>query len=182
VALLEAAIVIPVAITLVLGIIEVGWLFRSASVATNSARAGARLAASQFPLAHGAGPTPAQVADQVRLSVEEELQARSNADLPQLLWIYRAAPATGDPVGGAGFTSCLDDCFQFSWDSAAKHFVLDSGGWSDADACGANIDSVGVYVRMRHNPVVAPAALSTRRVKQHTVMRLEPRTDCTVVD
>jgi hypothetical protein len=52
----------------------------------------------------------------------------------------------------------------------------DSPGWVDADACGDDIDWIGVYVEVDHAPLVAPASLASRHVQQHTVMRLEPIT------
>ena len=51
--------------------------------------------------------------------------------------------------------------------------VYPNGGWAAPDACGAAVDSIGVFVQVQHE-YLADMFGSTRTVTGHTVMRLEP--------
>ena len=68
-ALVEAAIVLPIIALLMFGIVEIGFLFRSATVVSTSSRNGARLASAQYGSAKTAAPQNT-VMDNVRLTVE----------------------------------------------------------------------------------------------------------------
>jgi len=68
---------------------------------------------------------------------------------------------------------CSTDCIRFSWNSATGEFVRTSGSWTNADACGVTVDSIGVYVEARHD-YISGILGRTRNVSGHTVMRLEP--------
>src|SRR5207302_666665 len=52
-ALVEAAIILPVVALMIFGIVEIGFLFRSATIVSTSSRSGARLAAAQYGSASG---------------------------------------------------------------------------------------------------------------------------------
>jgi hypothetical protein len=174
-ALVEAAIVLPIVVLMVFGIVEIGFLFRSATIVSTSTRSGARLAAAQY----GSATTPeAQLAviDNVRLTVEKDLVSRAGVDTPQDLWIYQA-DANGNPVGGdtsGAFSSCGPNCYKYSWDASTGHFGVPSGSWSSPNACGINHDSVGVFVRATHKPIGFSSVFGAFTIKEQTVMRLEP--------
>jgi hypothetical protein len=168
-ALVEAAFVLPVVIIVALGIIELGLLFRSASVTTASSRSGARLASASYgntPVASiNCTATPTSTPCQVAKTVESDLNGLQAWATPLEMWIYKSA--SGDPAGG----TCGTNCMKFTWSSGA--FVYTSGTWTTPDACGAAIDSVGVVVKVKHNSLTGVGI--SRNIQQKTVMRLEPK-------
>ncbi|MEY2403277.1 MAG: hypothetical protein QOD38_828 [Acidimicrobiaceae bacterium] len=176
-ALVEAAIILPFLALLVFGIVELGFLFRSATIVSSSTRAGARLAAAQYAGAKTAADRTT-VLDNVRQTVEKDLQSRGSTDTPIELLVYKANP-NGDPLPSGDFSSCSTDCLVFGWNSGAAMFDPPSGAWIGADGCGKVIDSIGVWLRVRHVPIGFSSVVGTIDLKEKTVMRLEPRSDCT---
>lgn len=181
-ALVESAFVFPVVIILLFGIIEVGYLFRSASLITGASRAGARLASAQYGAAYGSASQERTVADATAAAVASELLSKGVTDTPKTLWIYRA-DANGNTASG-NMNSCNSNCFRYAWNSATKSWTFDSSspGWPSPDACGQVLDYIGVYIVMQHDPLVAPASLSVRTLDRKTVMRLEPRDGCKTLE
>lgn len=169
-ALVEAAFVVPVILLLVAGIVEYGFLFRSASVTSTATRSGARLAAANYPSADAA--TQPAVIDAVRQAVEKELSSRHGSDTPVDLWIYKADTSGSPPSGN--FSSCGSPCFTYTWNSVSKQFSSVSGAWPAPVVCGDVHDSIGVFVRMEHKPIGFSVVFPTFTVKERTVMRLEP--------
>jgi hypothetical protein len=175
--LVEAILVLPVLIILILGIIEFGLAFASSSTTTASSRSGARVAATAYPQASG---TTAQTAtaDQIAAAVSADLKALSNAT-PLGMTIYKVDPTSteGAPVGGFPGDNmtggCSSNCFKYAWNTGTDTMVYSNGGWAAPDACGATVDSIGVFVQVRHE-YLADMFGTTRTVTGHTVMRLEP--------
>jgi hypothetical protein len=172
--LVEATFVLPVVLLIIFGIIECGYLFRSASVVNSASRSGARLASASYASA----PDKAAALDEVRKTVEQDLAARGSDDSPLDLWIYRAN-AQGFPQGTSDFRSCPSDCARFRW--SGNGFVSAGGTWASPDACGKFIDNVGVYVNVAHTPF-ANGILGPKTIGEKTVMRLEPRSDCVTAE
>jgi Flp pilus assembly protein TadG len=171
-ALLESAIVLPFLVVMVFGIVELGFLFRSAAIVNTSTRSGARLAASQY----GSATTVADqrnVMDNAAESVERDLASRGGVDTPVQLWIYKA-DTDGFPIGKGSFSSCTAPCFIYTWNSGTSKFVRQSGAWANPVVCGPSHDSVGVYVRLSHAPLGFSNFIGTLTVNEKTVMRLEP--------
>ena len=163
--------ILPVLVLMVFGIVEIGFLFRSATIVSTSSRSGARLAAAQYG---SAGTTTAQntVMDNVRLTVEKDLTSRAGVDTPLDLWIYKA-DANGNPPSG-NFTTCGSPCYVYTWNAGTGHFALSGGSWTTPDACGTDHDSVGVFVRATHRPIGFGSVFGNFTIKESTVMRLEP--------
>lgn len=168
--LVEAAIVAPVILLIVFSIIELSFAYRSASVTTAAARAGARLAAAQY----GDADTAAQqltvrnaIANAVSVSIED-LKAEAT---PTRLLVYEA-DANGNPLSGTTAV-CGASCIEFTWDDPTKSFVYSGGSWTDPDNCGVVLDRVGVHVEVDHESV-APFAGITLNIDERTIMRLEP--------
>lgn len=182
-ALIEATFVFPVVILIIFGIIELGYLFRSASVVNSASRSGARVASTLYPAASCAACTAADQAaalQEVRKTVEQDLAAKGGDDTPQELWIYKAN-STGFPDALSDFSACATNCAKFfNWNGT--NFTGASGTWPSPDACGQTIDTVGVYVRVLHTPLASSAILGTKAIGERTVMRLEPRADCTTAE
>ena len=172
-ALVEAVFVLPFIALLVFAVVELGMVFRTASVASNASRAGAREFAATYPNEAAAG-RPA-ILSRVALVVEEALRDRSSTDVPQQLTIYRAA-ADGSPTDTSG--ACDTDCYTYTWNAATTTWVLSaSGSWPDPLVCGITMDRVGVAIRLTHGGSVGPWRF-TRPINERTVMRLEPSVLC----
>lgn len=172
-ALVEAAMVLPFLALLIFGIVEIGFLIRSAAVTSSASRSGARLVAAQYGSARNS-TEQLNVVDNAALTVEKDLASRGSSDTPLVLWIYRA-DANGFP-GGGNFSSCTSPCFQYSWDSGTGHFVRTGGTWAAPVVCGQTHETVGVYVRMSHSPIGFSNFLGNVTLDEHTVMRLETPT------
>jgi Flp pilus assembly protein TadG len=174
-ALIEAAIVLPFLVLLVFGIVELGFLFRSASVAVGASRSGARIAAANYGSALDA-TQQSTVLSNVQLTVESELQSKAAVDTPVEMWVYKAkadGTATSDLSGN--FTTCGANCIKFSsWSSSTKKFTAKSGSWGTVTACGTSKDRIGVYVKMTHTPLGFSSVLGTLTIGEHAVMLLEP--------
>ncbi|MFM7064901.1 MAG: TadE/TadG family type IV pilus assembly protein [Actinomycetes bacterium] len=174
--LVEAAFVLPVLVAVVLGVMEFGLVFASTSTATQASRSGARLAAVQYAAA-GTAPTAQRSAtDAVAAAVAADLAGLGGAT-PVGIAVYRVDPlsTSGLPVGGAPgaglLGGCTDRCVRYRWTGSALEYA--NGSWSDPDACGTSVDSIGVYVQVDHRYVTGLLG-STRTVTGATVMRLEP--------
>ncbi|HEV3225563.1 MAG TPA: TadE/TadG family type IV pilus assembly protein [Acidimicrobiales bacterium] len=168
-ALVEAAIALPFLVIMVFGIVELGFLFRSASVVTSSTRSGVRLMAAQYGSATTSG-NQANVLTAVRQTVEKDLSNRASDDTPAVLWIYKADPSTGLPLNG-DFSSCSAPCIQYTW--TGSQFGSPSGSWAAPNVCGSNHDTVGVFVRMTHSPIGFNNFFGTLTINEHAVMALE---------
>ncbi len=173
-ALVEAALIIPVVVIILFGVIEFGFLFATAQTANSSARAGARQAAQQYALTPGSTS-----ADQVKAAVVADLKNLDGFGTPVEMWIYQA-DANGDYVSDASFGTCnAGNCIRyFGWNGS--DFTTVSGSWGPGggegtpDACGATVDSVGVYTVVSHK-YIAGIFGRTQSVTENTVMRFEPK-------
>ncbi len=169
----EFALIIPVLLMLVFGIIEFGMLFRADLSVNQSARAGARTAAA-LPRTAGYQTSAAN-------AVAAQLQNTLSTDEITYLSIYKADKATGLPTDGGTYKTCTT-CYRFTWNSSSKSWVPESGAswaYTAQKACGAEAttDYLGVYVEARYNWVTSiftPMFGSSMTVKERTIMRLEP--------
>lgn len=168
--LIEAAIVAPVILLIVFSIIQLSFAFRTASVSSTAARAGARIAASTY----GEAETTAEriaargaIASAVNVAIDD---LRPEAT-PDKLYVFEAS-ASGRPLSGS-LSSCVASCLTFDWNPVTEAFEYTSGSWDDADNCGRVIDRVGVHVLVRHRPTVALVSANLT-IDETTVMRLEP--------
>jgi hypothetical protein len=165
VALLEAAIVLPVLVIVVLSIFDLGFAWRSGTTTDSATRSGARVASAQYGGAAGAAER-AIVVETVRLAVEADLDSLPSQATPSSLWIYRATPS-GDPAD----SSCAVDCIRLAWNGS--QFATPSGSWTTADACGDEVDLIGVRVAASHGFLHGLLGTSIG-VTRTTTMRLEP--------
>ncbi len=171
VAAVETAIVAPLLILMVIGIVEFGLYFWNTTYAQTSVAAGART-----------GVTQARV-DDYQLAVKASVKAAmSNISArPESLTIYKADPNTGLPAGGTStsdINTCLADCYRFSWNPSTRDWVqAPSFAWpaSDQAACGplGHNDYLGVSVKFRYQSVTG-LLLQNQVIYVSTMMRLEP--------
>lgn len=180
-ALIEAAIILPVLMVFLLGIIEFGLVYATGATATGASRSGARLAAAAF------GPEKATLstsAGNVAAAVSADLGALTSA-VPVGMVIYRVNPTGTNGAPSGGFPSanatmsggCTANCFRYKWDATSKKMVPDGGpGWTMANSSvcnAATADSVGVWVLIRHSYLTKLIG-QYNYVEGKTIMRLEP--------
>lgn len=187
-ALIEAAIILPVLMVFLLGIIEFGLVYATGATATGASRSGARLAAATFGPErnnlHNASNTGA--ADQVAKAVSADLSALTSAQ-PVGMVVYQVQrpqstntdgrPNGGFPAENATMSGgCTSNCLRYTWNTGTKQMVYSSGTWagSQVDACtAASIDNVGVWVLIRHSYLTKLIG-EYNYISGKTIMRLEP--------
>jgi hypothetical protein len=180
VVLVEAVFILPVLIFIVMAIFEFGLLFAASSTTQSSTRDGVRFGSANYAVA---GSNDA-AADQIAAAVAKDLSARTGFDTPIKLFVYKADDK-GEPTMG-GFANCTKDCYRYTWDAATSSWKRDllSPKWPLPSACinidpndtnaGLNtLDSIGVYVEVRHDYLTG-AFGSSQLIKEHSVSRLEP--------
>lgn len=154
----EAAIIFPLLILLVFGIIEFSLLLRDYVSLNTLVREGTRVAAT-LPRLDPATTDP--VGQDLAAVVVASLNQAGNAlpkDSFEELWIYKANDQ-GFPGTGSGFTSCTTDCVIYRANSDGDFVrVTDTGApfwdWESQNACpGIGIDSVGVWLKARHDSI-----------------------------
>lgn len=167
-ALIEAAIVMPLLLLLVAGIIEFGVGFHESGAVAAAARAGARSASAL--------PKNATFAQAAADAASLQLQGvPSNA--PQAVWVFRTAPGSSTPIGSFGACS---DCQGFAWNPTQKRFdtnatLSGSQPWDPTkqNACAGQSDGIGVAVLLNHKYFFGVFG-GTKSLERTSVMRLEP--------
>lgn len=151
----EAAIITPVLLLIVFGIIEFTLLLKDNLAVSSSVRAGARTGSSLPRFENATTDFAKEAADQV---------ARSSAALEMdkagvELWVYDAEPNGLPPSGSFSAGSCNTRCvrFTFTYDNAKRQYVAvrsGGGGWaaSTINACPGDPgqDSIGAFLRYPH--------------------------------
>lgn len=176
--MVEAALVLPVMVLIVVGIIEFGLLFTSYSTTTAATRSGARLAATSYAQAGNVTAAQDAALGQIAAATAADLKVLNNG-VPVGMAVYKVDPASADgaPIGGYPGADmvggCTTSCVKFTWNPTTKTMDNSSGSWTNADACGTSVDSIGVYVQTKHNYITGFFG-KTKAVSGHTVMRLEP--------
>ena len=179
-ALIEAAIILPVLMVFLLGIIEFGLVYATGATATGASRSGARLAATNYAPAKTSSTTRRAAADQIAAAVSADMKSLTSAD-PVGMVIYRVDPSSADGAPAGGWPGdndtlsggCSSDCFRYTWTGSPKTMTYASGDWALPDACGTTVDSIGVYVVVKHHYLTKLIG-SDKYVNGRTVMRLEP--------
>ena len=162
----ETAFVLMLLVILMAGIVESSFLFKDWLSVSASARAGARMGASQPRMSNFAQAS----ADQVTNALSDLNRANLQA-----VWVYRTTSATGLPDSGS-FASCTT-CVKFTWNAATSSLTPSSDNWpsSSQNACSGDVarDSLGVYVKYKHT---SPWGFFFKNatISESTVMWVEP--------
>jgi hypothetical protein len=164
--LVEAAIITPIFLSLIIGMIEFGDAYSDQLALTSATRAAARLGSAEPRQATFAQDTANQFAT-----------AGSGLDFSKVtqLWVYKAN-SSGYPGSGTSFSSCASNCVSFTYNSGTGGFVQSGGsGWAATaqNACATTEDSIGVYVQFNHASVTS-FFFSALTLQSHSVLRLEP--------
>jgi Flp pilus assembly protein TadG len=179
-ALIEAAIILPVLMLFLLAIMEFGLVYASGATATGASRSGARLAATNYAPNMASSTTRRTAADAIAAAVSADSKSLTSAE-PVGMVIYKVdstssdgAPTGGWPGSNATLSGgCTANCFRYTWTGSPKKMTYSSGDWAAPDACGLTVDSIGVYVVIKHTYLTKILGDSTY-VTGRTVMRLEP--------
>jgi TadE-like protein len=165
----EAALVTPLVMALIFGIIECSVLFKDVLAASAAVRAGVRLASAE--------PRNSDFAQ----AAADQVSARTDGldrNAIEALWVYKAATGSDKPVGYSDFSGCTS-CVKFTWNAGTNSFVPTYDGWPAAsqNACtpslGGPPDHIGVYLRVRHTPLTG-LVLGTLSIPESSVLSLEP--------
>lgn len=167
-ALVEMAILLPVLILVVFGIIEWSAAYHDASVTADAARAGGRMASAES--------LNASYATNAASAVASTLQSLPVTE-PQEMYVYKAN-SNGYPGSGTDFSTCSTNCISYQWQSTTKTFNTVSpggSGWPAASqqVCTEPFDEVGIYVKINHSFITNMFG-ATVTLTDHAVFRLEP--------
>ncbi|MFN8036537.1 MAG: TadE family protein [Acidimicrobiia bacterium] len=197
-ALVEAALVLPVAMLIIMGIVEFGLLFGDELTVSSTVGVAARAASAHAKSnASDPGGGTGLMEQYVIPAVKSKYSARSG----DILVLYRAdgTNGSGDPTGlPQGISNQKDiancggtfqHCVKYTY--SGGDWVYQSGFWNadQQSACADGVtDSVGVYLFTKHSlvsgnllgPILANGGSSSSRdVQDHSVFRFEPiMNDC----
>ena len=166
--MVEAAIVTPVVVAMLFGIIEFGMLFKDYLGLNAMVRAGTRSAS--------ANPRSALFATTTMTGMQRASMAVNPSNVEQL-WVYKANVDNDFPEGFSNFSDCTV-CVTFRWDNGTSTFVVDKDDWASTaqNACpagsGGPPDRVGVYMRVRHDPMTGIVGSLT--LSESSVTNFEP--------
>jgi len=183
----EAALVTPLLMALLLGIIEMALLMRDDVALTSAVRNGGRTASANA----GAGPggvneggdctspcSPANAPMFAQLAANA-IQTAGTA-LPKdsilELWVYKANDKGFPGANGSTAMTCGTNCVKYKWVPAKDQFRYYSGTWtsSTVNACANNSpDSVGIYLLARHDFISGFFGQSAN-IEDHAVFTFEP--------
>ncbi len=176
----ETALITPVLLVVLLGIIEVPMLIRDYVAVTSAARSGARIAASEPGCISGPtltcpASTPAPFA-----KLAADAVASNGAALKSVRYVLvYQANANGYPGSlGSMPSSCagIPSCLGYTMNPATGTFAQSSGSWDRAsvNACfPTNVDSVGVQVVADHE-FLSGLLGTSMTMSDRAVMNFEP--------
>jgi hypothetical protein len=185
-AAVEAALVTPILLILVFGIVEMALLMRDDVALTSAVRMGGRMAsanAGQGPAgddATGACAAPCTPASSPMLAVSaaSAIQRAGSAmpkDSIQKLWIYKANDKGYPGSDGSTAWTCATNCVEYKWVAASDKFGYVRGSWPSTSiyACAGAPDRVGVYMQAKHD-FVTGLFWQTTDLDDHAVFTFEP--------
>ncbi len=161
----EAALVTPMFILLVVGIIEFGMFFKDYLSVASAVRAGVRTASAE--------PRISTYAQDAADSVAAEGTAFNRGQV-QELWVYKANTANQFPTGTSTFAGGCTTCVKFRWNGT--RFTPTYSNWAaiTQKACSYNPpDRIGVYLKTRHN-AFTKFVFSSITIQESAVLRFEP--------
>ncbi len=190
----EAALVTPMLIMLLLGIVEMTLLLRDHVAVSSAVRAGARIASAAADAGPGVcetGPeappcTPTSspaLAQAAADSIQREGSAMPKNSIEFIL-VYKANDKGYPGANGVSAmpTSCsgIASCVRFVWRDSAQAFRYAEGAWDSKsiNACVNESDALGVYMKARHKFLTGVFG-DGMDVRDRTVMKFEPLQDDT---
>ena len=178
----EAALLVPILLVLLLGIVEWALMMRDSLSVTEAARVGARTASAM--------PRQSAFTQATVDAIGVAGSAMPKSRISQVL-VYKANDRGYPGPSGSTTMSCSgyeSSCDRYVWDAGHSRFVLSpasspwnprgtSGAPGNVNACpvgsGGPPDSVGVYVEAVH-PWVTGLFGSSRTLRDRAVLPFEP--------
>jgi len=184
-AAVEFALVVPILVILMFGIIEMSLLMRDNVSMSSAVRAGARTASAAADAGPGtcqasSNPPPCSPATVPAFAqaAADTIQTAGTAmprDDIEWLMIYEAG-TNGFPIGQTSL-SCTSNCVIYVWDEVLSKFRYSSGSWASAsvNACVNDPGRHTVGVAMQANHTWMTGMFGDGMVMQErTVMQFEP--------
>ena len=195
----EAALVTPVVLMLLIGIVEFSFALRDYVSVSSAVRTGVRIATTNAALVTGNGtcepagpdlpvpppcsPTSTPAFAQLAAQAIQQTGLAMPKDAIDYIFVYKANDkgypgadgSTTMPSSVAACASSATPCVAYVWQDSRDRFRYAGGSWTAkaVNACPAQADSVGVYLHATHKFVSrlfgASIALGDR-----AVMRFEP--------
>lgn len=162
----EAALVLPILMAVIFGIVEITMLVKDDIGITSATRQGARVASAAADAGPGTCPSGPNAPTCTPASSPAFAQAAADAiqhsgqslpgDLIKYILIYKAnkkgypgsETATTMPTSCSGITACV----KFIWWEPSDDFRFDSGSWDSksVNACVNEGDTLGIYLLATH--------------------------------
>lgn len=181
----EFALVVPILVILLLGIIEMAFLMRDYVSMSSAVRAGARTSSAAADAGEGtceasADPPPCTpdsvpaFAQAAADTIQKAGTAMPTQDIDWLM-IYESG-SNGYPIGQSTL-QCTSNCVIYVWDDALGKFRYSSGTWASAsvNACinDPDRDTVGVGMQANHRWLSGMFG-DGKEMQERTVMQFEP--------
>jgi len=190
----EAALVTPLLVLVLFGIVEMSLLMRDTVSVNSSVRVAARVASVSAAAgpgtceASGLTPPPCTPADAPALgqAAANAIQRAGSAmpkDSIERVLIYEAAGTAGIPIGKTApwtdRTCGSTNCVTYVWDKVLDKFRYSTGSWrtSTLNACvnDPNADAVGVALIARHDWITGLIGSGDGfTMTERSVMQFEP--------
>lgn len=184
----EFALVVPILILMVLGLIETSFLMRDLVSMSSSVRSGARTASASADAGPGtceasANPPPCTPANAPAFAqAAAAAMTKSGMTIPSedIDWVMIYRPGTnGYPVGASSLTCGGSDCVVYVWDPGLSKFRFSSGSWASksVNAClnDPNRTSVGVAMQVKHHWLTNYVFVGgTVTLQEKAIMQFEP--------
>ena len=185
----EAALVTPILLLLVFGIVEVSLLMRDTVATTSAVRVGARIASAAANAGPGTCPvvvppetstcTPARAPGFAQAAADAIASAGSAMPKDSIDWIliYRANTEGYPQPEGNTALACTTDCVKYVWKDSANQFQYSSGAWDSTlvNACvnDPSRTTLGISMEARH-PFITGLFGDGLSINERSVMDFEP--------
>ncbi len=187
VAAVEFAILVPVLVLLVVGMLEFGFLMRDWLTVGGAVRDGARAATNGAAngCITGSGATCVPVFAQTAADAVEKAVIGMPKSAVQYIWVYKANasgfPGTATTQAAANAAGCaaVANCVVYSWSASANSgaggFIRTAGTWNSTNinGCLPDPDQIGVILRAEH-PYMTKMFGSTISLTDRAFMRFQP--------
>lgn len=185
----EAALLLPVLVLILFGIVEVTLLLKDSVALNYATRQGARIASASADAGPGTCETGPEAPPCAPANTPALAQAaadaiqRSGSAMPKdsidYILVYRANSkgypgangSTTMPASCAGVPSCV----MFTWRDAQDAFRYQGGSWDSRsiNACVNESDTLGVYMHVTHDSVTGLFG-DSNDLEDRAVMKFEP--------
>lgn len=183
----EAALVTPLLMLLVFGIIEMALLMRDDVALTSAVRNGGRTASANAGAGAGGiveggdclspcSPANAPKLAQLAANAIQRAGSAMPKDSIDELWVYKANTQGYPGAEGTTTWTCGTNCVRYKWVDSKDQFRYYSGTWTSStiNACAnANPDAVGIYMKATHNFITGLFGNGIQ-IEDHAVFAFEP--------